>query len=161
MRLTIKVMTMFVGELLAMLIILCMLFISLIVFSHQLTNLMSLDCPLLTESMANVNTFDPLLVGHMESSHLVITVLRYRGDGPPHYVDNNYYCEASRLIASKERIWYMNNTLWDRKDCYPTSRCCDNRRQPWFFTALPDRVNSNIEVRWMDPQNRWNGMVGI
>ena len=55
----------------------------------------------------------------------------------------------------------MNNTLWDGKDCYPTSRCCDNRRQPWFLTALPDRVNTNIEVRWMDPQYRSNGMVGI
>ena len=86
----------------------------------------------------------------------------YGGDRPPPYVaNNNYYCEASRLIASKERIWYMNNTLWDGKDCYPTSRCCDNRCQPWFLTALPDRVNTNIEVRWMDPQYRSNGMVGI
>ena len=28
--------------------------------------------------------------------------------------------------------WYTNNTLWDGKNCYPGSKCCDNERLPWF-----------------------------
>ena len=78
MKLTIKAMNMFAEELLAMLTILHMLFISVTQVegcSHQLTNLMSLDCPLLTEPMANATTFGPLLAGHMESREVVITVL--------------------------------------------------------------------------------------
>ena len=29
------------------------------------------------------------------------------------------------------------------------------------MTALPETTNSDIEVRWMDPQGHTNGAVGI
>ena len=42
--------------------------------------------------------------------------------------------------------WYTNNTLWDGKDCYPGSKCCDNERLPWFWRTLPQETSDKI--RW-------------
>ena len=72
------------------------------------------------------------------------------GPNTPHFVSNNYYCESGSH-SSPSAKWYMDNPLWDGQGCYSSSRCCDNTRQPWFMSALPETTQSNVEVRWMRP----------
>ena len=82
------------------------------------------------------------------------------GTGPPSFVDHNYYCEAA-THSTPTNTWHTSNPLWDGKGCYSGSSCCDNSRYPWFMTALPETTNSDIQVRWMDPQGHGYGIVGI
>ena len=70
----------------------------------------------------------------------------------PHFVGNNYYCESGSHSTPSNK-WHMDNPLWDGQGCSYASRCCENSRQPWFFRALPETTNSDIEVRWMGPHN--------
>ena len=79
---------------------------------------------------------------------------------PPHFVNDDHYCESGSHSAPSSK-WYMDNPLWDGQGCHSSSRCCDNSRLPWFWRTLPDTANSDIEVRWMDPQGHGNGIVGI
>ena len=65
----------------------------------------------------------------------------------PDYVGDHYYCDTATYYTPK-REWYTNNTLWDGKDCYPGSKCCDNERLPWFWRTLPQKTSEDVEVRW-------------
>ena len=69
---------------------------------------------------------------------------------PPSYVGNDYYCESGTHSTPSGK-WYMDNPLWDGQGCHSSSRCCDNRRQPWFWQILPEMTDSDIEVRWLRP----------
>ena len=79
---------------------------------------------------------------------------------PPYFVNDDHYCESGSH-ASVSRKWYLDNPLWDGQGCHSSSRCCGNSRLPWFWRTLPDTTNSDIEVRWMDPQGHGTGIVGI
>ena len=65
----------------------------------------------------------------------------------PDYVGHHYYCDTATYHQPKVE-WYTNNALWDGKDCYPGSKCCDNERLPWFWRALPQETTDDVEVRW-------------
>jgi hypothetical protein len=79
---------------------------------------------------------------------------------PQSFVGRNFYCDtAAHTSGSSE--WLVDNPLWDGEDCYSGSSCCINKRLPWFWTTLVDETNSDIEVRWMDPQSRSAGITGI
>ena len=65
----------------------------------------------------------------------------------PDYVGDHYYCDTATYYTPKVE-WYTNNTLWDGKDCYPGSKCCDNERLPWFWRTLPQETTDDVEVRW-------------
>ena len=82
------------------------------------------------------------------------------GRSTPSFVGQNYYCESGPHSAPANK-WYTSNPLWDGKGCYSKSKCCGNSRLPWFMTALPETINSDIEVRWMTPQGHSYGMTGI
>ena len=69
---------------------------------------------------------------------------------PPSYVGDDYYCESGSHSPPANK-WYMDNPLWDGQGCHSSSRCCDNRRQPWFWQFLPEMTDSDIEVRWLRP----------
>ena len=69
---------------------------------------------------------------------------------PPSYVGDDYYCESG-VHSSPTKKLYMDNPLWDGQGCHSSSRCCDNRRQPWFWQILPEITDSDIEVRWLRP----------
>ena len=69
---------------------------------------------------------------------------------PPFFVGDDFYCDSGSH-TSNSPIWYMDSPLWDGKGCHSSSRCCDNKRLPWFWRTLPESVNSDIEVRWMRP----------
>ena len=96
----------------------------------------------------------------IDSSSLNCPCATNAGTNPPSFVSQNYYCESSSH-SSPSNQWYMDNPLWDGEGCYSTSKCCDNSRYPWFWTVLPDTTNSDIHVRWMDPQGHGTGIVGI
>ena len=82
------------------------------------------------------------------------------GTKSPSFVCQNYYCEAGSHSTPSNQ-WYTSNPLWDGKGCYSGSSCCGTNRLPWFVTFLPETTNSDIEVRWMDPQTHANGAIGI
>ena len=69
---------------------------------------------------------------------------------PPSYVGDDYYCESG-AHSSPSNKWYAGNPLWDGTGCHSSSRCCDNRRQPWFLQTFPEMTGSDIEVRWLRP----------
>ena len=77
---------------------------------------------------------------------------------PPVYVGYRHYCDTATYYDPK-REWYTNNTLWDGKDCYPGSKCCDNERLPWFWRTLPQETSDDVEVRWCS-YNAGNDRVG-
>ena len=51
-------------------------------------------------------------------------------------------------LLQPKKEWCTNNTLWDDKDCYPGSKCCDNEHLPWFWRTLPQETSADVEVRW-------------
>ena len=69
---------------------------------------------------------------------------------PPSYVGDDYYCESGGH-SSPANKWHTDNPLWDGEGCHSSSRCCNNRRQPWFWQILPEMTDSDIEVRWLRP----------
>ena len=100
--------------------------------------------------------------GYQETTYSVLNCPCSTNPGriSPHFVSRNFYCEpGSHSIPTTK--WYMNNPLWDGQGCHSTSHCCNNKRQPWFWTTLPDTTNSNIEVRWMNPAAHSSEIVGI
>ena len=78
------------------------------------------------------------------------------GYRPEQFVGNNFYCESGSHSKPTSK-WYVDNPLWDGQGCHVSSRCCQNRRQPWVVTGLPEATRSNIEVRLMNP----SGAVGV
>ena len=78
----------------------------------------------------------------------------------PSFVGSDHYCEAG-VHSGNQKKWYMDNPLWDGKGCHSSSRCCDNKRLPWFWRTLPECSNSDIEVRWMRPSARSTENFGI
>ena len=69
------------------------------------------------------------------------------GRSPPSYVDNDYYCDTATVNGGSQK-WYTDYNLWDGKDCYPGTNCCDNTRLPWFSRTLKQETNNDITVRW-------------
>ena len=69
------------------------------------------------------------------------------GNSPASYVGTDYYCDTATLFPGYP-LWYTDNTLWDGKDCYPGTNCCDDTRQPWFWRTLKQETNNDITVRW-------------
>ena len=76
----------------------------------------------------------------------------------PDYVGDHFYCDTATYYTPKVE-WYTNNTLWDGKDCYPGSKCCDNERLPWFWRTLPQETSDDVEVRWCTSNNVGNDKV--
>ena len=82
------------------------------------------------------------------------------GYTPHYFVGSNYYCDTATPSSGGSK-WFVNNPLWDGKGCHAFSQCCNSKRMPWFLTALPEESSSSIEVRWMDPQSRSQGITGV
>ena len=76
----------------------------------------------------------------------------------PDYVGDHFYCDTATYYNPKVE-WYTNNTLWDDKDCYPGSKCCDNECLPCFWRTLPQETTDNVEVRWCTSNNVGNDKV--
>ena len=65
------------------------------------------------------------------------------------FVGNNYYCESA-LDPGKQwtKILYVNDILWDGKNCDShEAPCCTNSKMPWFYRILDDITRDDIELR--------------
>ena len=65
----------------------------------------------------------------------------------PDYVGDHFYCDTATYYQPNAE-WNTENILWDGKDCYSGSKCCDNDRLPWFWRTLPQETSDDVEVRW-------------
>ena len=74
------------------------------------------------------------------------------GASSPSFVGQDLYCESATRYSPQTYEWFTNNTLWDGKDCYPGSSCCDNPLAPWFRRTLQEKTTEDIEVRWCTTQ---------
>ena len=65
------------------------------------------------------------------------------------FVGNHYYCESG-LDAGKSwtNILYVNDPLWDGKNCESReASCCTDPKMPWFYRILDDMTKDDIELR--------------
>ena len=69
-------------------------------------------------------------------------------NGPlsPSFVGTNYYCESGTDNRVDQNEYYLTDVLWDGTGCM-NSTCCDNSKQPWFFSQLNVITSDNIEAR--------------
>ena len=86
-------------------------------------------------------------VNEVESNPNNCPCARHPGFSPPSYVGTDYYCDTATVTYTPPQ-WHTNIILWDGKDCYPGSNCCDDTRQPWFWRTLKQETNNDITVRW-------------
>ena len=69
----------------------------------------------------------------------------------PHFVGNDYYCEAGHTAPLSDGLYHTRPTswadpLWDGEGyTIPENRCCD--RHGWFHKNVSS-TSDNIEVRW-------------
>ena len=65
------------------------------------------------------------------------------------FVGIHYYCESA---VDPGKGWtnalYANDPLWDGKNCDGReASCCTNSNMPWFYRALDDITQDDIELR--------------
>ncbi|XP_065884686.1 uncharacterized protein [Dysidea avara] len=68
------------------------------------------------------------------------------GTAPPSFVGTDYYCESGFIDSAVYTDYLFADPLWDGSGCF-TSRCCENRVQPWFSQVLNETTTSDIEAR--------------
>ena len=82
------------------------------------------------------------------------------GPAVPPFVGENYFCESEGTVGGGhlQRVWDLDDPLWDSQGCRSWSTCCD-RGGPWFTTTLSQEVRDDIEVRMCN--NDINDDIGV
>ena len=80
---------------------------------------------------------------------------KYPGRAPPDFVGQDYYCESGITghYQDHQRI-ALEDPLWDGDGCGPGNNCCNEAGMPWFYRALPQKVDAYIEVRLCTDSDR-------
>ena len=66
----------------------------------------------------------------------------------PSFVGDDYFCETGVPPGSSaQRIFYLDDPLWDGDGCGPTSTCCTFNNPPWFCKQLPQPTTDDLEAR--------------
>ena len=68
----------------------------------------------------------------------------------PPFVGNDYFCESgvNELWSWNKHVkFHPSDTLWDGKDCRPSSTCCSQHNLPYFTKQLPTPTTNSIEAR--------------
>ena len=66
----------------------------------------------------------------------------------PPFVGNDYFCESGLHEQwGGQVILYPNDTLWDGKNCLPSSTCCSLHNPPYFVKQLSNLTTDDIEAR--------------
>ena len=68
----------------------------------------------------------------------------------PSFVGEDYFCESGinePWDSSRHYTFHRNDTLWDGKDCLPSSTCCSRRNPPYFVKQLANSTTDDIEAR--------------
>ena len=63
------------------------------------------------------------------------------------FVGNDYYCESGLRLVENQWVLYLNDPLWDGKDCLGReATCCTSPKMPWFIKTLNETVSDDIEL---------------
>ena len=64
------------------------------------------------------------------------------------FVGKDYYCESARKEDDKRtNILYLDDPLWDGRDCPGLeATCCTSPMMPWFVKTLDEKVSEDIEL---------------
>ena len=68
----------------------------------------------------------------------------------PSFVGNDYFCESGVNEPwdwDRHYTFHSDDTLWDGKDCLPSSTCCSLNNPPYFVKQLPASTADDIEAR--------------
>ena len=68
----------------------------------------------------------------------------------PSFVGEDYFCESGingPWGGNSFFTLHCNDTLWDGKDCLPSSTCCSRRNPPYFVKQLSSSTTDDIEAR--------------
>ena len=68
----------------------------------------------------------------------------------PPFVGEDYFCESGvneGWDSSRHLTLHSTDTLWDGKDCLPSSTCCSQHNPPYFIKQLPTPTTDDIEAR--------------
>ena len=65
----------------------------------------------------------------------------------PPWVGEDYFCESGTETWTFDRIFYLNDPLWDGEGCGANSTCCSYNHPPWFCKELPQPTTDDIEIR--------------
>ena len=71
----------------------------------------------------------------------------YKGNVPPSYVNNDYYCESGATKKPSGAAYYLSDPLWDGSGCTKNNTCCSDKQQPWFYHNLGSSTTDDIEAR--------------
>ena len=71
----------------------------------------------------------------------------YKGNVPPSYVNNDYYCESGTTKDPAGGTYFLSDPLWDGSGCSKNNTCCSDKKQPWFYSNLGVSTTDDIEVR--------------
>ena len=91
-------------------------------------------------------------IGLSDSNHLRNPVncpcSQFPGRLPPSFVHDNYYCESGNLQRNTySSVYYINDPVWDGKNCSSDNSCCSDPSLPWFYHQLPLTASEDIETR--------------
>ena len=70
---------------------------------------------------------------------------QFAGRLPPSFVHENYYCESGAVFTDT-RV-FIDDPVWDGKNCSSEDNCCSDPSLPWFYRQLPLAANEDIETR--------------
>ena len=70
----------------------------------------------------------------------------------PDFVGSDYFCESGYVwpgsfIDDEVYTLHSNDTLWDGKDCEPSSTCCTLNGPPYFNKVLNGSSTDDLELR--------------
>ena len=67
----------------------------------------------------------------------------------PPYVGEDYFCESGQVVGDGSPVFglYINDTLWDGKDCHSSSTCCSLHNPPYFTKSLNQPTTDDLELR--------------
>ena len=79
------------------------------------------------------------------------------------FLGNDYFCESGLNTPwLSQHIFYLDDQLWDGRDCLPTSSCCTFNNPPYFIKEIGVNTNDDIEGRICVVHNyRQNSNIAI
>ena len=70
-----------------------------------------------------------------------------KGEDPPSFVGDNYYCESGDTGGVDSSAYYTSDPVWDGLDCSDSVNCCAHPDMPWFLRQFVRPQETFIEAR--------------
>ena len=84
---------------------------------------------------------------------------KFRGNNPPIFVKDQYYCESGNTNATSRGTIYDVDPLWDGCGCPAGDDCCSTLGAPWFYRHFTEPEKGAVEVRICHDQGYRNEAV--